>query len=326
MASQYRITVVLLLVAALFLPGCAQNGPSVYAVVDGKEITREAYQSYENFLRLSQPGLELSRDEQKQVLADMVDRQVYLAEAEKRGFAVDPEAAQKEYDNFRTQVLSQDLFGNSRVVFLTRLQELGLSEKWILALIGEYQVINAMIEAEREKAPEPDDLAIETYYKEKKDSVYAHGELRNVRHILVNKDNFPEDEEDVAQKTKELADNLYNRLTTGEDFAQLAQEYSQDSSAKEGGKIGFIEKGDVVESFGEEAFSLELNVVSQPVESRYGWHILEVLEIQPAGHYELDETIKAQISSTLLKNEGNRLVEALLLELTEKAQITTNFK
>ena len=326
-AGKIRFTLVLFLAAVLILSGCAETkGPSVYAVVNGQEITREDYQFYESFLRLAQPELQISRSEQKQILQDMIDMKVYLAEAGKLGFKADMDVVQKEYESYRTQALKQDLFGGSEAIYYTRLLELGLTEDWIRQLFTDYQVINAMVEAEREKAEAPDDEAIEGYYEEQKETLYAHGELRRVRHILLNKGNFPDSEDDVSAEVKELADSLYQRLKAGEDFAQLAKEYSQDSSGKYGGDIGFVEKENVVESFGEVAFSADLNVVSQPVESTHGWHLLEVTEIQPPGYYELDEDVRAQISASLLQAEQQKLVEKLLLGLTEDAEITIKFK
>jgi parvulin-like peptidyl-prolyl isomerase len=326
-AGKIKFAAVLFLAAVLILSGCADTrDPSVYAVVNGQEITREDYQLYENFLRLAQPELELSRSEQKQILQDLIDLKVYLAEAGKRGIEADMDEVQEEFDAYRAQILKQDLFGGSGAIYYTRLQELGLNEDWIMQLFRDYQVINAMVEAEREKAEAPADEAIEEYYQEQKETLYAHGELRKVRHILVNAGNFPDSEEDVSAEVKDLADNLYQRLKAGEDFALLAKEFSQDSSAQNGGDIGFIEKENVVESFGEAAFSLDLNVVSQPVESKFGWHILEVTEIQPAGYYELDEALNAQISASLLQTEQKKLVEKLLSGLKDAAEITIKFK
>lgn len=328
MACTYKRIAALCLLAATLLSGCGTGGePSVYAVVNGEDITREDYQRYENFLRLAQTEVELSRDDQKMILQDLVDLKIYLAEAVKRGFTVDEEDLQAEYESYRTQILKKDLFDGSQVVYYTRLQELGIGEDWIRGLLGEYQVVNAMADAQKEKAEAPSAEAIEEYYNKNKDTLYTHGELREVRHILLNKGNFSESEEDVPTKVKALADSLSSRLKAGEDFSQLAKEYSQDTgSGKIGGSIGFIEKGDLVESFGNMAFSLDLNVVSQPVESQFGWHILEVTAIKPAGHYELDSELKERISATLLADEQKKAVEKLLLGLKEEAEVSYRFK
>lgn len=327
MLGKIKLMLALFLAAALLLPGCAGNkGPAVYAVVNGQEITREDFQRYVNFLRLAQPELEFSRTEQKKVLEDLIDIQVFLSGAEKRGFTADMDAVHKEYNAYRTQVMQNDMIGGSAAIYHTRLLELGLSEEWIIQLFKSYNLINAMADAEKDKAKAPDDKTIEDYYEKNKESLYAHGELRRVRHILVNKGNFTDAEDDVSARVKELANTLYERLQDGADFATLAKEYSQDGSALSGGDIGFIEKSDVVESFGEVAFSTALNVVSKPVESLYGWHIIQVVEIKAAGYYELDADLRATISASLLKKEQQDLLTKFITELKDEAEININFK
>lgn len=325
--GKFKIALVLCVAAALILSGCTgAKGPSIYATVNGQEITREDYQLYENFLQLPQPQVELTRSDQEQILQDLVNLKVYVAEAEKRGFEPDMDVVETDFNAYRKQVLETDVFAGSLTIFYARLQEYGLSEDWIIQLFKDYQIVNAMVAAEEEKAQTPNDKDIEAYYENEKDTVFSHDELRRVRHILVNEGNFPDsEEEDVSSEVKELAASLYERLKAGEDFAQLAKEYSQDGSATLGGDIGFVGKDSVVQSFGDAAFSAELNVVVPPVESQYGWHILEVTEIQAAGNYELDDYLRERIADSLLKTEKQRLVENLLLGLKEEADIKINF-
>uniref|UniRef100_UPI00052FE084 peptidylprolyl isomerase n=1 Tax=Planococcus sp. CAU13 TaxID=1541197 RepID=UPI00052FE084 len=86
----------------------------------------------------------------------------------------------------------------------------------------------------------------------------------NARHILV------EDEETAATVKAEL--------DAGGDFAELAQEYSSDGSAAEGGDLGWFGVGAMVPEFEEAAYALELEEISEPVSSQFGFHIIQVLE------------------------------------------------
>lgn len=87
----------------------------------------------------------------------------------------------------------------------------------------------------------------------------------NARHILV-------EDEETAKKVKA-------ELDSGKDFAEVAKEYSTDpGSANAGGDLGWFGKGQMVPEFEEAAFTLEKNVISEPVKTEHGYHIIEVLD------------------------------------------------
>jgi parvulin-like peptidyl-prolyl isomerase len=89
-----------------------------------------------------------------------------------------------------------------------------------------------------------------------------------------------EDVTDTAEaEALALAQELRNRLLAGEDFAALALEYSADpSNASTGGDLGWFGRGQMVPEFDEVVFSLPLNEVSEPVQTQFGYHLIEVLE------------------------------------------------
>src|SRR5699024_1232496 len=93
------------------------------------------------------------------------------------------------------------------------------------------------------------------------------------RHILV------EDEDEAKDIKKKLDD--------GEDFAKLAKEHSVDEgSAEEGGNVGFFSVGSMVAEFEDAAFTMDKGELSDPVQSDFGFHIIEVLDVK-----ESDEDI-----------------------------------
>lgn len=76
-----------------------------------------------------------------------------------------------------------------------------------------------------------------------------------------------------------LAQELRDRLLAGEDFAALAEEYSDDpGSGAQGGDLGWFGRGMMVAPFEEAAFSLEPGQVSEPVRTDFGYHLIEVIE------------------------------------------------
>ena len=95
------------------------------------------------------------------------------------------------------------------------------------------------------------------------------------------KANFPEVQEAKAAHIlvddEALAKDLIKQLEEGASFEELAKEHSKDSTASDGGELGYFAKTDVVAEFGDAAFSQEIGEVSNaPVQSEFGYHIIKV--------------------------------------------------
>lgn len=318
--------IVALLTAVILLSGCARNNrPAVFATVNGFEISRELFETHLALYRLQDPGYEFTKEEELQLLDQLIEEAVLLQEARKRDIEVDAEKAQKDFVSFRNSMIS---FLGSETAYLARLQEVQLTESVIQRLIEEYQLINSLIKEEKAKAEEPTDEEIEKFYTDNKDKYFKHDEMRRIRHILVNKDNFPGvAANEVEAKMEELINELHQRLVDGEDFAALAKEYSKDLiSAVRGGEMDFIEKHKLVSEFGNPAFQLELGEISEPIRTIYGWHVLEVLEIKDKGHLELTEEISDDIRDFLLDERQRKLETDMIKSLKDNAEVVRNFK
>ncbi|MFV0278956.1 MAG: peptidylprolyl isomerase [Parahaliea sp.] len=95
-----------------------------------------------------------------------------------------------------------------------------------------------------------------------------------VRHILIKPSEIR-----TGEQARQLVAELKQRIEGGEDFATLAREYSEDiGSAQEGGDLGWTQRGQMVPEFEAVMESNPVGVVSDPVRSQFGWHILEVTE------------------------------------------------
>jgi len=94
----------------------------------------------------------------------------------------------------------------------------------------------------------------------------------HVRHILIRPGEKRSDEEARA-----LAENLWRQIQSGANFADLARQYSDDSSKENGGDIGWISPGDTLPEFEQVVNRLNPGEISKPVRTPFGWHIIEVI-------------------------------------------------
>lgn len=94
-----------------------------------------------------------------------------------------------------------------------------------------------------------------------------------VRHILI-KSNELVSESDAKYRLLQLKE----RLDNGSDFAQIARLHSEDPSASRGGELGWLSPGDTVPPFEAAVAALKINQISEPVQTPFGWHLIQVLE------------------------------------------------
>ena len=81
----------------------------------------------------------------------------------------------------------------------------------------------------------------------------------------------------ILVKSEQDALDIYNKLVSGEaDFAEVAQEQSLCPSGQAGGDLGYFGKGMMVKEFEDAAFSLPIGEISQPVQTQFGWHLIQV--------------------------------------------------
>ncbi len=118
------------------------------------------------------------------------------------------------------------------------------------------------------------DGEVRSFYQSHKDSLPPQKEAVRVSHILLTVEPSPQTQMMVLERAKKVL----QMLRGGEDFAQLAKDYSDDPSASSGGELGWFAKGDMVPEFDQVAFSLQVGEISDLVRTRFGYHIIKVQE------------------------------------------------
>lgn len=128
------------------------------------------------------------------------------------------------------------------------------------------------------------DEDLKKYYEENIERFVSNEERRS-RHILI-----AIDEQDSEESALDLVTSLKNRLSAGEAFEILAKEFSNDpGSAENGGDLGWAERGLFVPEFDETLFNLEINQISEPVKTQFGYHIIQLNELKTGVQQNFEE-------------------------------------
>jgi len=133
------------------------------------------------------------------------------------------------------------------------------------------------------------------------------------RHILIKPSEIMTDEQ-----ARELVVELRTRAESGEDFGELAREYSEDiGSAAEGGDLGWTSPGQMVPEFDKAMAATEVDQISEPVKTQFGWHIIQV-----EGRRQQDmtsEAIRAQAMNYLHDRKYQEELDAWLRQIRDEA-------
>jgi len=159
---------------------------------------------------------------------------------------------------------------------------------------------------------------IEKYYNEHKSEFLKPATVK-ARHILimVAPDGKPEDITAALDKAKKIK----KKLDKGADFAKLAAEYSDDPGSKDkGGNLGFFAKTWMVPAFSNAAFALKKGEISEPVKTRFGYHIIKVEDKKDSEQQDL-KSVKAIIQPKLINIKVNTAINKDFERLKKKYKV-----
>ncbi len=139
------------------------------------------------------------------------------------------------------------------------------------------------------------DEAAQAFYDTQVAGAEPQEEIR-ARHILL--------------ATEEDAKAVKAELDGGADFEALAKERSTGPSGPEGGDLGYFTTGTMVDEFNDAAFALQAGEVSQPVKTRFGWHVIKV-EDRRLQEVPAFEAVRDQVMAALAQEEGRKLMEEM---------------
>ena len=137
----------------------------------------------------------------------------------------------------------------------------------------------------------------------------------NARHILIKLDELT-----TADDAKVRLDQLRTRIDGGDDFAELARSHSDDTvSAADGGNLGWSSPGRLVPKFEEVMNQLKIGEISQPFETQFGWHLLQVLGRRE--HDDTESVRRTKASETIRRRKSEEAHQNWLRHLRDEAYV-----
>lgn len=274
---------------------------------DGK-FSAEAYRS-----RLAAQGYTPARFEQQLRDAIVVDqmREGILGSA----FAAPADAAQTYRLDEQQRWLAYATFEVARYLPLVQVSDAQVQERYEQQkpqYLSPERLRVAYVELALDAlppAPAPEAEVLKVIYEADKTARFSTVEERRARHILVN---FGADKAEARKRIESLA----GKVTQGADFASLASSQSDDPGSKaQGGDLGWVRRGQMLEKFEQALFALATGEVSGPVETEFGWHLIKLEEVKQARTRPFED---AEVQVELLAAYRQRDAERRYEELSEK--------
>jgi peptidyl-prolyl cis-trans isomerase SurA len=337
-----------LICALLALAGCGRSAPAnVAAMVNGRPITySELDKLYDtNFGVSNQSGGGLGGQQQGvgqsghpgddqvtfqrlQVLRTLIDNEIMLQRAEKEGLlAVDADVEAK-FAELRAPYTQEE--------FQKQLTARKITAEDLKTQLRRELSVEKLINKETTSRITITDKEITDFYNANKNSFNYAEPMVHLARILVtpqpdpNVRNLKNDKaQDEAQAHKKI-ERLYQALQQGDDFAQLAQNFSEDSSSvQSGGDLGFIGESQLEKANADlrkAVMALHPGQYTPIVPTPEGYRILKVLTREPAGQRDLnDPVVQQKIRETLVNRKDQLLKEAYYETARNEAKVVNYF-
>ncbi|SHF13113.1 foldase protein PrsA [Caldanaerobius fijiensis DSM 17918] len=301
------------------LTGCGSN--NVVATVNGEPITKSEFQKELNAqissIESSQGKQDWSAQYQGQKLGDslktvvlesLILQKLQLQQAKKEGITVTNQEVNEKVDE---QIALYETYAGGKDTFDKMLKDQKMSRNKLAAQLRDTYKKLLLIQKLQQKL-----TANVTVTEAEEKNYYDTHKLEfkpdtvTASHILVN-----------DEKT---AEEVEQKLKKGADFAQLAKEYSIDTATKDnGGDLGTFTYGQMDPDFEKAAFALKPGEISQPVKTKFGYHIIKVTDKKIMPQQSFNQ-VKEEIRNKLLTQKKQSEYQKILNQWRKNAKIVKN--
>lgn len=296
--------------------GGLDRGYDEIARVNGVVITRNEFQvAYRQAVeRHAQQGRPVDEVHiapiRREVIERMVEEELLVQESRRRGIDVTAEEVDRDMAAARGRFESEAAFQEElarQLMDETQYRRKLKRQRAIDRLLG--QAVDPSVSVSEDEL---------RWFYEANPQRFRFPEKIRVRHILMRH------EPDKAAASTETAESrmrmIRAELERGEDFAALAQQYSQEPTAEQGGDLGYLQRGQMLPSLEPAVFGLAVGEISPILTTEHGYHLFQVIDRRPATVTTYEEA-RADIEKHLTRRKREEAVRVYIESLRQQADI-----
>ncbi|GGA63798.1 hypothetical protein GCM10011507_14230 [Edaphobacter acidisoli] len=287
----------------------------IVARVNDRIITRSDYERAARELtqeeRQDNDSPQQTAERQKNLLRDLIDQQLLLSRGKDLGINADAEVIRR-LDEIRKQNHMSSMEELQKAA-----ESQGVSFEDFKANIRNSIITQEVVRDEVGSKLQLSPSQEQEYYEQHKQE-FAQPEQVRLSEILISTPSDPSDAQVAAAKAK--ADEVSAKIKAGQNFADLAKQYSSDPTGTQGGDLGTYKRGALAKVLEDQTFDLQTGGVTAPIRTRQGFVILKVTDHQKAGVPPLKD-IEPQIQEAIYMAQMQPALRAYLTKLREDAYI-----
>ena len=295
----------------------AATGEVVVARINGSEIKRRELDVAVQALitQMRRRGRQVVPDYaaqiQRDVLEEMIGRELLLQEGSKHLPADIDKKTQAQIETVKKQLGGEDQFKQT-------MSESGITPEEYAKRVHDNVIVQETIQQIVDKEVKVTPEEIKSFYDQNPDQ-FRQPESVRASHILIRVP--PGASDDVKKEKRAQIEAARSLVKGGEKFADVARKVSEDpGSGAKGGDLGFFPRGAMVPEFDAAAFSLKTNELSEIITTQFGYHVLLVTDRKAAQTVPFDQ-VKEELGQFLKQRKGNDVARNHVAELRKTAKV-----
>ena len=286
------------------------------AVVNGTVITQEDLDRELSVIqqRLLTEGKVLNESQlletKKNVLEGLINVELLYQEAQMQGAKVSDEAINEQLGTVKSRFPNEDELKSS-------LSKMNLTEAELITQIKRALTVQQFIDKKFVQTVTVSDKETRAYY-DANQAAFKQPEQVKASHILIKVG--PQADEPQKAAARKKIEEIQQRVQKSEDFAALANEFSEGPSSANGGDLGYFRKGQMMKPFEEAALALKSGEVSDIVETSFGYHLIKLVDKKPESTIAYED-IKDKIQAYLKQKKVREQVDLYVADLRGKAKV-----